>query len=202
LRIRHGGAVSVVPFDALDFASHAGFFRTSVEQSREGLSGIVLCYGAMSSQEQAQSDFAATRAMIDTNYTSAASILNVAADYFAVRKKGFICAISSVAGDRGRQSNYIYGSSKAALTTFMHGLRVRMAKVGVPVTVIKPGFVDTAMTWGLPGLFLVASPEKAAADIARAVRKGKAEAYTPWFWWGIMTIIKSVPDVIFKRMKM
>src|SRR5262245_32495555 len=155
----------------------------------------------MAPQGEAQTSFELARRMIDVNYTSAVSLLNLAADYFEARKAGFICAISSVAGDRGRQSNYLYGSTKAALNTYLEGLRVRLAKVGVPVTTVKPGFVDTKMTRGMKGMFLVASPARVARDICRAIRRGRAVVYTPWFWWGIMTIIRSIPDFLFRRMK-
>jgi short-subunit dehydrogenase len=161
-----------------------------------------LCHGYRADQQLAQKDFAESRRMIDTNYTSAVSILNLCANYFESKRQGFVCAISSVAGDRGRQSNYIYGSSKAALDAYLEGMRVRLAKAHVPVLTVKPGFVDTRMTWGLKGMFLVASPDRVAADVCKAIRKRKNVIYTPWFWAGIMLIIRSIPRFIFKRMKM
>jgi short-subunit dehydrogenase len=108
--------------------------------------------------------------------------------------------ISSVAGDRGRPSNYLYGSAKAALQAFLEGLRARLFKVGVHVVDIKPGFVATPMTAGLPlpGP-LVATPEKVAKDIVRGIERKKDVLYTPWFWWGIMLIIRNVPRFVFKR---
>jgi len=202
LRLRHQCNAQTIAFEALDFASHAEFFRKCVADAPEELGGVILCYGMLAAQQEAQSDFAIARAMLDTNYTSAVSILNIAADYFAARGKGFICAVSSVAGDRGRQSNYLYGSSKAALNTYLQGLRVRLAKSGVSVIIIKPGFVDTAMTWGLEGMFLVASPQKVAAAIVKGIRGGRGVVYTPWFWRGIMAIIKIIPDCLFKHLKM
>src|SRR5262245_32088329 len=156
----------------------------------------------MAPQGEAQTSFELARRMIDVNYTSAVSLLNLAANYLEAQKAGFICAISSVAGDRGRQSNYIYGSTKAALNTYLEGMRVRLAKVGVPVTTVKPGFVDTRMTRGLPGMFLVAQPERVARDICRAIKKRRSVVYTPWFWWGIMSIICSIPTFVFKRLKL
>jgi short-subunit dehydrogenase len=156
----------------------------------------------MVDQSVAQTNFAEARRMIDTNYTSAVSILNLVANYFEQRREGFVCALSSVAGDRGRQSNYIYGSTKAALDAYLEGLRVRLAKARVPVLTVKPGFVDTRMTWGLKGMFLVASPKRVAHDVCRAIRKRKNVIYTPWFWGGIMLIIRNIPRFLFKRMKM
>ena len=159
LQIRHGVTVVARRFEALDFGSHASFFTDCLNACNGLLHGVVLCHGYMASQAKAQEVFDEAQRMIDVNFTSAVSILNVIANYLEGQKAGFICAISSVAGDRGRQSNYIYGSTKAALNTYLEGLRVRLAKVGVPVTIVKPGFVDTRMTRGQPGMFLVAKPE-------------------------------------------
>ena len=202
LRLRHGVAVRTLPFDATDFDSHPAFVDACLNGGDAGLEGVVLCHGYFTDQDDAARDFELARRMIDTNYTSAVSVLNPLADYFAGRRGGFICAVSSVAGDRGRGSNYLYGSSKAALTVYLQGLRNRLARTGVKVLTIKPGFVDTALTFGRPGMFLVATPEKVAGDVYRAVRRGRDEVYTPWFWWGIMRIIKSIPEPVFKRMKL
>ena len=111
-------------------------------------------------------------------------------------------AVSSVAGDRGRQSNYLYGSTQGRPQRLRPGAANRLAKKGVHVLTVKPGFVDTAMTWGRPGMFLVASPDKVADDVFRAAGKRRDQIYTPWFWWGIMSIIKSIPERVFKRMKL
>jgi short-subunit dehydrogenase len=202
LEIRFAVQAAVVPFDAVDFASHPSFFATCLEQAGGELGGVVLCHGYMADQQLAQKDFAEAQRMIDTNYTSAVSILNLCANHFEEKRQGFVCAISSVAGDRGRQSNYLYGSTKAALDAYLEGMRVRLAKAGVPVLTVKPGFVDTRMTWGLKGMFLVASPERVARDIHRAIRRKKNVIYTPWFWAGIMAIIRNIPRFIFKKMKM
>lgn len=201
LRLRHNTDVAVLPFDALRFDDHPAFFEAATKQF-DGLDAILLCHGLMHPQSKAQDDFTLAREMIDANYTSAVSILNRAGNYFESRGHGTICAISSVAGDRGRQSNFLYGSAKAALTVYTLGLRHRLGRHGIKVVTIKPGFVDTAMTWGLPGLFLVASPEKVADDIFRACRRNRPVAYTPWFWRIIMTIIRSVPDFVFKKTKL
>ncbi|HEX2114477.1 MAG TPA: SDR family NAD(P)-dependent oxidoreductase, partial [Alphaproteobacteria bacterium] len=107
---------------------------------------------------------------------------------------------SSVAGDRGRIKNYVYGSAKAGLSAYLQGLRARLFRSGVTVTTVKPGFVDTAMTFGLPGMFLVASPESVARACLAAARRGREEVYVPFFWWGIMTIIRNIPERIFKRL--
>jgi decaprenylphospho-beta-D-erythro-pentofuranosid-2-ulose 2-reductase len=202
LRLRCGRRAEVIAFDALDFDSHESFWRECLDRAGGDLAGVVMLHGWMPAQTDAQNDFALARKAIDTNYTSAVSLLTLAANDFEQKKRGFLCVFSSVAGDRGRQSNYAYGSAKAALTAFLQGLRNRLFKSGVTVLTVKPGFVDTAMTWGLPGLFLVATPEKVADDVFVAVGKRRAEIYTPWFWRYIMLIIKSVPEFVFKRMKL
>ncbi len=171
--------------------------------------GVVLCHGFMAEQDDAQRDGALVRQMIDVNYTSAVTLLERAADHFETQSNGaggdggrFLCAISSVAGDRGRRSNYLYGSTKAALSAYLQGLRHRMARRGVAVVDVRPGFVDTAMTWGRPGTFLVAPPDRVAADVVDAVRKRRAVVYTPGFWRGIMFAIRNVPNVVMHRTKL
>jgi len=202
LKIRYNVRTAVLPFEALDFEGHGGFFKSSATQFESGLFGVVVCHGMMPSQAEAQKDWEIARRTIDVNYTSAVSILNLAAEYFQSRKAGFLCVLSSVAGDRGRQSNYLYGSAKGALSLYLQGLRQRLAKAGVRVVTVKPGFTDTAMTWGLPGMFLVASPEKVAEDVFRGVNKGKPTVYTPGFWRVIMFIIRSIPEAVYNRMKL
>lgn len=199
LQIRHGVEVTVKQFEALDFDHHEAFFSELTEEAG-GIDGVLLMYGAMGDQQEAEQSFEITRNMIDVNYTSAISILNIAANYFERKKKGFICAVSSVAGDRGRMSNYIYGSTKAGLSVYMQGLRNRLHKSGVHVLTIKPGMVDTKMTYGVvDDSPLLASPVKVANDITKALFKRREVAYTPWFWFVIMLVIKLIPEKIFKR---
>ncbi len=202
--IRTRCGVDAIPLllEAEDFESHEGFVAQCVEAGNGGLGGVVLCYGFMDEQEHAQAAFDIARRTIDVNLTSAVSLLEKFAAYFEERGSGFIAAISSVAGDRGRQSNYIYGASKAGLSAYLEGLRNRLYHRGVHVTTIKPGFVDTKMTFGLPGLFLVASPQQAAKAMCAAIVKRKNTVYVPWFWRYIMLIIRHVPDWQFKKMKM
>lgn len=140
---------------------------------------------------------------ININFLSAASLLTHVANVMEPQRKGSIGVIGSVAGDRGRQSNYVYGSAKAGLAAFTQGLRHRMTRHGVNVTLVKPGFVDTPMTADLAkGGPLWARPEKVAKDIKSAMERGDAVLYTPWFWRWIMLIIRSVPDAIFRRTRL
>jgi len=128
--------------------------------------------------------------------------LNLLANHFEQKHKGFIAVLSSVAGDRGRQSNYLYGSAKGGLTTYLQGLRNRLYHSGVHVVTVKPGFVDTRMVYGRPGLPLVASPQAVARDVYRAVKSGRNVIYVPWFWRVIMALVGAVPEGLFKRLKM
>lgn len=203
LRLRYGHDAHAITFQALDFDSHPQVLRACELALGEVPGGVVLFFGYMTEQTEAQKDFTAARKTIDVNFTAAVSLLERFAAAMESRGSGFIGVVSSVAGDRGRQSNYIYGASKAALTAYAQGLRNRLFKAGVAVTTIKPGFVDTKMTFGLPlpGP-LVASPERAGEDICRAILRAKNEVYVPFFWRYIMMIIKSVPEFQFKKMKL
>lgn len=204
LSIRHGLPVEVLFFDARDFDAHESFMAEAIERCGGDLGGVVVCYGHMQSQEDAARSEDVVRDMLDVNFTSVATLLNVAARHFEARRNGFIVALSSVAGDRGRQSNYCYGAAKAGLTAYLSGLRNRLAASNVQVLTVKPGFVDTPMTRGLlnPKSPLVAQPERVARDIVRAIERRRDVIYTPWFWFGIMSVICAIPERIFKRLKL
>ena len=202
LRLRYNAEVSTQVFEALAFATHGTFFNTLHEN--DALEGIILCHGYMVDQALSETDFEEAVKTFDINLTSYVSILHRAAHYFRERGGGYICALSSVAGDRGRQSNFTYGASKAGLTVYLQGLRNRLAPYGVAVITVKPGFVDTGMTWGLlkPGSPLVATPDRVAGDIVRVIERRRDVIYTPWFWRWIMAIICSIPERVFKRLKL
>jgi decaprenylphospho-beta-D-erythro-pentofuranosid-2-ulose 2-reductase len=199
LEIRTGVRAECRVFDALDFASHAELLRSCAEG---GLQGVALCHGAQFEQEEAQRDFSLARRMIDVNYSSAVSLLEPAAAHLEAQRAGWICALSSVAGDRGRPSNYLYGSTKAALSAYLQGLQARLARSGVRVLIVKPGFVDTRLTYGRSGLFLVAPPERVAADVVRGLERGRRVVYSPRFWAPIMTAIRLLPTPLFERLRM
>jgi short-subunit dehydrogenase len=160
-----------------------------------------LAFGYLGDQQAAR-DFGVGKKVIAANFTGATSILSHCANYFEQKKCGFIIGVASVAGDRGRQSNYVYGAAKGALSLYLQGLRNRLYVSGVRVITIKPGFVDTAMTYGLPGLFLVASPQYVGQRIVGSLTKSADVVYLPWFWRYIMFIIKCIPEPVFKRMKL
>jgi len=141
-------------------------------------------------------------AEIQTNALSTISLLTLIANRFEAKKDGTICVISSVAGDRGRGSNYVYGSAKAMITAFSSGLRQRLHKSNVAVVTIKPGFVDTPMTVDFSKNLLWSKPNVVATKIVRAIDVKKTEVYVPSFWWAIMLIIKVIPNRIFRKLKL
>lgn len=136
------------------------------------------------------------------NFTSQINYINHFIPLFQSQKNGTIAVIGSVAGDRGRQSNFIYGTSKGAIEIYLQGLRNKLFEYNINVLTIKPGFVDTKMTSNIPKNFLFVSPEKVAQDIIKAIEKRRNVIYTPFFWKYIMFIIKSIPENIFKKLKL
>jgi len=201
LRIRHETDCHCLEFDALAYDTHALFVQRCSEALGHTPGGVVLCFGYMAEQSKAQQDVEIMRRTVNTNLTGAIGILECFAALFEDRKAGFIAALSSVAGDRGRKMNYIYGASKAGLSAYLQGLRNRLYSSNVQVTTIKPGFMDTPMTYGmdLPQL-LVTSPDTAGKAIVRAILKRKDIAYAPFFWRYIMWIIRCIPEWQFKKM--
>lgn len=199
IALRHNVEVTLHAFDALDTASHAGFVDALPE-----LPGIAVCaVGLMGEQSANENDLAAAATVMRSNYEGPASILAELANRFEVRGAGTLVGISSVAGDRGRATNYVYGSAKAGFTAFLSGLRNRLAQKGVHVVTVLPGFVATQMTEGmdLPEK-LTAAPSEVGEAIARAVSKKRNILYVRPIWWAIMLIIRNIPEVVFKRLKL
>ncbi len=196
IELRYNVPASAVFFDADDTDSHREFYTSLAKKPDIAM----IAFGRLGDQEKAQADFAEAEKIFKTNFFGAASILEIIAADFEERGQGTIIAMSSVAGERGRKSNYIYGSSKAALTAYLSGLRNRLAPRNVDVITVIPGFMNTKMTDGmeLPPA-LTAEPEQVADDILRAYKKRKPVVYTKWFWRWIMFIIKSIPEKIFKN---
>lgn len=201
LEIRYGMISNPIYFDALKEENHSSFFDKCIDLAGD-LDGIIVSYGVMYDQKELERDHTLIKNMVHINFSSVVCILEKAAQYFEQKQQGFICVISSVAGDRGRRNNYIYGASKGALTVYLQGLRNRLARAKVRVLTVKPGFVDTKMTYGLvkPSL-LVASPNKIAKSIYKSLIKRKEVLYTPWYWFYIMQIIRFIPEKIFKFIK-
>lgn len=199
LKVRSGIEVQTAAFDAADFESHQVFYD-SFETKPDA---VIAVFGYMGDQKKARTDFSEVQKTIDVNFTGMVSILNIVAADFEERGNGSIVAVSSVAGDRGRQSNYIYGSAKAGLTAYLAGLRNRLAKKGVHVMTVKPGFCRTKMTEHLElSGALTAEPEQVAEAIFSGMKKQSNVVYTLWMWRWVMLIIKHIPEFIFKKMGM
>jgi decaprenylphospho-beta-D-erythro-pentofuranosid-2-ulose 2-reductase len=172
-------------------------------QSLGSIDIVLMAHGILGNQKACEADVFAMKEMMKINALSSLEMLTIIANKMQEQGSGTIAFISSVAGDRGRPSNYVYGASKAVVTTFLQGLRARMAKVGVHVLTIKPGFVDTPMTAAIDkGGPLWAQPEDIAIGIAKAIEKRKNTVYLPWFWRIIMAIIIHIPETIFKKLNL
>ena len=170
-------------------------------QHMGGIDAALIAHGTLSDQVACQNSIELMLQEFTTNALSFMALSTHLANRFEAQHHGVIAIISSVAGDRGRQSNYVYGSAKAAVTAFASGLRQRLYSKGVGVVTIKPGFVSTPMTAAFRKSALWASPEAVAASIVRAMDLGTPVIYTPWFWRPIMWLINSVPEFAFRRLK-
>lgn len=204
------GASKVVTkvMDALDYDQHTTLVNDVLndETGLGGLDQILVAHGNLPDQNTCQTDPAAMRNAMETNFLSAVNLLEVCASVLERQKHGTIAVISSVAGDRGRQSNYVYGSAKAGLTAYASGLRNRLNRHGIRVITIKPGFVDTPMTADFPKGPLWASAEQIGKAIHQTMSRpsplGGDVVYLPGFWRLIMLIIKSIPETLFKRLSL
>ncbi len=202
LRLRRECQVDLIEFDALDFAALAQLPQKAHDECGE-FDLVVVAFGYLGDQATAERDAVEMATVLNANFTGAAIALSHLANYLEARgKPGGIIGISSVAGDRGRQKNYVYGAAKGGLALFLQGLRNRLAATEVHVLTVKPGFVDTPMTQDMDDLPFLASPEKVAGDIVRTYRKKKDIIYTPFFWRWIMFIIRLIPERLFKKMNL
>jgi short-subunit dehydrogenase len=196
--VAYGVHARTETFAALDHAGHRALAASLADIP--GILNIALLFGIMPEQAAMDADPSLAAACLDANATGAISILHHIAPLLEARRAGMVVGFGSVAGDRGRLKNYVYGASKAALHTYLAGLRNRLGRSGVHVMTVKPGFVDTAMTFGLPGMFLVAQPRDVARVCLNAAAKKRDVIYVPWFWWGIMSVIRGIPERLFKRL--
>lgn len=197
IEIRHNVSVQTVAFDAADIESHAAFYQNLPAKPDV----VIVAFGYLGDQTRARSDFKEAQKIINNNFTGAVSILEIIAADFEDRGSGLIIGISSVAGERGRQSNYFYGAAKGALSIYLSGLRNRLCKNHVHVMTVLPGFIDTKMTRNLKlPAPLTSTAKQAAREIYEGCRKTKNIIYIRWFWRPIMTLIKAIPETIFKRL--
>jgi decaprenylphospho-beta-D-erythro-pentofuranosid-2-ulose 2-reductase len=201
LRVRYGATVETVFFDAVEVKKHQSLLE-NIEKLSGGLDGVLWTVGVMWPQSELAAEGQKAARHHEVNYVSAMQFLGLVADRFEQKKAGMIAAIGSPAGDRGRASNYLYGADKAALHVFMQGLRQRLAPAGVHVLTIKPGPTRTPMTAGMENLPLASTPQVVAKGVAQAIEKRREVAYVPGIWRLIMLVIRHIPEVIFKKMKM
>jgi short-subunit dehydrogenase len=201
LLARGASRVESIACDLADAASHEALWA-SIEQRMPEFSSVLLAYGTLGDQQRAEQSVAYTLRELNTNFTSAASLLSYAAASLERKKSGVLAVITSVAGDRARRSNYVYGSAKGALTLFVQGLRARLFASGVRVLTIKPGPVDTPMTAHMKKGLLTASPKTVAATIYREMEEGNAEViYVPAYWRAIMAVVRAIPESVGKKLK-
>ena len=201
LKVRGASEVHSYSMDANNFDQHSSMLDKAFE-ILGAIDIVLIAHGTLSNQKECEQSVDVTMQEIKTNGLSTIALLTHVANRFEKQGSGTIAIISSVAGDRGRASNYVYGSAKAMVTTFTSGLRQRLYKSGVSVVTIKPGFVDTPMTADFKKGLLWAKPFAVAAKIVQAIDKRKDEVYVPTFWWGIMTVIRVMPISVFKRISL
>lgn len=202
LRVRGAARVESHELDLNHFNAHEAMLQACFTQF--GVLDVALvAHGTLPDQQACERDVDLALQEFASNGLSVIALLTRLANRFEAQGHGSLAVISSVAGDRGRPSNYLYGSAKAAVSAFCEGLRARLFKAGVHLLTVKPGFVRTPMTLGLalPEL-LLAEPEAVAMDILRSIERRASVRYTPWFWWPIMQLIKSIPVLLFKRLSL
>lgn len=195
---RGADLAEAIKFDARNPASYQSIYERVSDLN--GSLNVAVFVGSMPEQSAIDTDPKLIAPTVTDSFTGPAEFLQGFVPLMEERGNGTVVGVSSVAGDRGRIGNYVYGAAKAGFATYLAGLRNRLTQAGGHVVTVKPGFVDTNMTWGLPGMFLVASPENVAQDILKAVKKRKNTIYTPFFWRYIMLIIRHIPEAIFKKM--
>jgi short-subunit dehydrogenase len=201
LRARGAGFVDTAVADLDDTEHHPALLSHAVN-SLQGLDVAYLAHGVLGDQQRAEQDFNTAAHILHTNLTAPVSMVTWLANYFVQRRSGVIAVISSVAGDRGRKSNYVYGSSKAGLSAFLAGLRNRIDREGVTVLTIKPGPTKTAMTAGMKGSEKFADVNAVAKSIVAAIDKRQDNLYVPFQWQPIMFVIRHIPERVFKKLNL
>jgi short-subunit dehydrogenase len=198
LKAKEGAQIYTYHMDLNEMNNHVTMLDKA-ELALGSIDTVLIAHGTLSNQKNCEQSVIEAIAEMQTNALSIISLLTLIANRFETKRNGTIAVISSVAGDRGRISNYVYGAAKAMVTTFTSGIRQRLHKANVAVVTIKPGFVDTPMTAHFKKGPLWAKPDFVSAKIVKAIDQRKDEVYIPSFWWFVMTAIKMIPENIFKR---
>jgi decaprenylphospho-beta-D-erythro-pentofuranosid-2-ulose 2-reductase len=201
LIIRGANRVGTAVLDANDFGKHGA----AIDEVVKFLSGIdiaLICHGSLPDQNLCADDFSHAQQEINTNGMSVISFLTILSHYFVGQNKGCIAVVTSVAGDRGRQPNYVYGAAKSLVSTYLQGLRGKLYPSNVHVVDIRPGFVDTPMTAQFEKGLLWTNPKEVAAIIVNSIRKKKHTVYAPRYWRFILFVVNLIPEFIFKRLKL
>jgi short-subunit dehydrogenase len=201
LKVRGAAQVETALLEVTDISRHADV----VEAAFAGLGGldvVLIAHGTLPDQRRCEESVAETVAGLEVNFTATIALLTLLANRFEAARQGCIAVITSVAGDRGRQSNYVYGAAKGGVERFLEGLRNRLFRSGVAVITIKPGFVDTPMTAGVAKNPLFASPRRVGRAIHRAIEARRSVVYIPWFWRPIMFLVTALPESIFQRLRL
>lgn len=196
--MRGAPVAEALSFDARTFSSFSAIRDRAIRE--DGQLHVAVFVGSMPPQSDIDEAPQMVDGVIQDSFVGPASFLQLLAPELEARGGAKVVGVGSVAGDRGRIGNYVYGSAKAGFHTYLAGLRNRLTRAGGQVLTVKPGFSDTAMTWGLEGMFLVATPDRVASDILRALKRNRDILYTPFFWRYIMAIIKAIPERVFKKL--
>lgn len=201
LRTRGASYIDTAVVDLDDTDQHPALLAHAVN-SLAGLDIAYLAHGTLGDQQKAEQDFNTAAHVLHTNFMAPVSLLTWLANFCVQRRSGTIAVLSSVAGDRGRKSNYVYGSSKAGLSAFLAGLRNRVDREGVTILTIKPGPTKTAMTAGMKGHEKFADVDAVAQSIVKAIDKRQDNLYVPFQWQPIMFVVRNIPDRIFKKLNL
>lgn len=201
LSVRGAKNVQTFLLDLSDLDRHQELFDAALT-ALDGIDILLIAHGTLGDQRKCELSVEETMKELTNNCLSVISLLTIGANYFEQQRRGQIVVVSSVAGDRGRKSNYVYGTAKGAVNIFLQGLRNRLYASGVSVLTVEPGFVDTPMTAGLKKGPLFAKPRVVGRGIYQAIQKRRDIVYLPWFWRPIMLVVKCIPEGVFKRLSL
>ena len=201
LSVRGASKVEFSLLDVNDFEKHANILQQALD-TLGALDVVLICHGSLPDQQASEKDFELARHEINTNGLSVISLLTVLSQYLIAQRRGTIAVVTSVAGDRGRQSNFVYGAVKAMVSTYLQGLRGRLLPHNVHVVDIRPGFVDSPMTAHLAKGPLFSSPTRIGRIIVNSIEKRRHTVYAPGYWRIIMFLVRSLPEVVFKHIKL